>query len=299
MRVLLTGGTGYVGSRLREYLIKDGHEVRLFVRPASKNKVKSLEKKGALDIVYGDIYQTNAVLHACDGVDAVVHLVGIIREVPAKGITFEELHRVATSNVVDAAKRTGVQRIVHMSALGAADDAESDYHRTKRAAERIIEGSGIKWTIFRPSWIFSPGDELSRTIVSLVNRRVLPLIGGGRSLMQPVALDDVCSCMARSLAMPETQGKIYELGGPDRLAFKEIVATAASQLGKKPKEVVVPTWAIRPFVWALQRFESFPLTLDQLKMLSKDNVCEIDPFVKTFQIEPKSFRTAIPALFAG
>jgi NADH dehydrogenase len=186
-----------------------------------------------------------------------------------------------------------------MSALGAADDAESTYHRTKRAAERIVEESGIKWTIFRPSWIFSPGDELTRTIVSLVHRRVLPLIGGGRSQMQPVALDDVCSCMAKSLAMPETQGKIYELGGPDRLAFKEIVATAASQLGKNPKEVVVPAWAIRPFVWALQRFESFPLTLDQLKMLSKDNVCEIDPFVKTFQIEPKSFRNAIPALFGG
>ncbi|UCH83977.1 MAG: complex I NDUFA9 subunit family protein [Candidatus Latescibacterota bacterium] len=297
MRVLLTGGTGYVGSRLRDFLRDEGHEVRLFVRPSSKDKVKSLEKKGEFDIVYGDIYQTNAVLHACDGVDAVVHLIGIIREFPARGITFEELHRVATSNVVDACRRHGVGRIIHMSALGASDDAESDYHRTKRAAERIVEASGMKWTIFRPSWIFSPGDELSRTIVALVNKPVLPLIGGGRSQMQPVALDDVCSCMARSLGMPETQGKIYELGGPDRLAFKEIVATAASQLGKSPTEMAVPAWAIRPFVWLLERFESFPLTLDQIKMLSKDNVCEIDPFVKTFQIEPKSFRDAIPALF--
>jgi uncharacterized protein YbjT (DUF2867 family) len=297
MRVLLTGGTGYVGTKLREYLRDAGHEVRLFVRPSSKDKVKVLEKQGSFDIVYGDINQTNAVLHACDGVDAVVHLVGIIREFPAKGITFEELHRVATSNVVDAARRTGVGRFVHMSALGAADDAESSYHRSKRVAERIVEGSGMKWTIFRPSWIFSPGDELSRMIVSLVHRRVLPLVGGGRAQLQPVALDDVCECMSRSLGMPETQGKIYELGGPDRLAFKEIIATAATQLGKNPKEMAVPVWAMRPFVWALQRFESFPLTLDQLKMLSKDNVCEIDPFVKTFQIEPKSFRSSIPALF--
>ncbi|UCG52631.1 MAG: complex I NDUFA9 subunit family protein [Candidatus Latescibacterota bacterium] len=297
MRVLLTGGTGYVGSRLREVLRSEGHQVRLLVRKESAKKVRALESAGSHEIAYGSIFETNTCLHACDGCDAVVHLVGIIREVPSKGITFEELHRVATSNIVDAARRMGVERFVHMSALGASDDASSRYHRTKRAAEKIVEESALRWTIFRPSWVFSPGDELSRTIADLIRKPVVPLVSGGQSRLQPVALDDVCTCMARSLGLPETQGRIYELGGPDRVTFKDIVEQAASTLGGKLKTMTVPAWSVRPFVWVLQRFESFPLTLDQLQMLSEDNVCEIDPYVKTFQIEPKSFCSSIPALF--
>ena len=185
-----------------------------------------------------------------------------------------------------------------MSALGARSDAPSAYHRTKRAAEIIVENSGLRWTIFRPSWIFAPGDELSRTIKDVIDKPVIPLIGGGRAQVQPVALDDVCACMARSLGMPETQGMIYELGGPDRVTYRDVFERAASTRGRKANTMSVPVWMIRPLVCALQRFKSFPLTVDQLRMLSVDNVCEIDPYVKAFELEPKSFSNALPALFA-
>jgi NADH dehydrogenase len=299
MKVLLTGGTGHVGSALRECLRKDGHEVRLLVRRESADKVRALESEGAYDIVYGNIFDTNACLHACDGCDAVVHLIGIIREFPSRGIMFEELHRVATSNIVDAAKRLGVERFVHMSALGAGENAASAYHRTKYAAEQIVANSGLRWTVFRPSWIFAAGDEMSRTIKSAIGKPLVPLVGGGRAQMQPVALEDVCACMSRSLSLPETQGKVYELGGPDRLSLKEIMEEAASTAGRTARTMSIPTWMARPVVGVLQRFRSFPLTVDQLKMLAQDNVCEIDPFVKAFQLEPKSFRKSIQTLFGG
>ncbi len=298
MRVLLTGGTGYVGSRLREFLRDNGHTVRMLVRAQSADKMKSIEGDDSFEIVYGNIFDTNTCHHAAEGCDAVVHLVGIIREDPSSGITFEELHRVATSNIIDAATRAGVERVVHMSALGASDDAASAYHRTKRAAELIVENSGMRWTIFRPSWIFAPGDELTKMIKDVVGKPVIPLIGGGSALVQPVALDDVCTCMARSLDMPETQGMIYELGGPDRVTYKKVFEQAAAALGRKANTMSVPVWMIRPMVGALQRFKSFPLTVDQLKMLSVDNVCEIDRYVKAFELEPKSFSSAIPGLFA-
>ena len=298
MRVLLTGGTGYVGSRLREFLRDEGHQVRMLVRAENANKVKAIEGDSSFEIVYGNIFETNTCLHAADGCDAVVHLVGIIREIPSSGITFEELHRVATSNIIDAAKRMGVERVVHMSALGASDDAASAYHRSKRAAELVVENSGLRWTIFRPSWIFAPGDELSRTIKDVIDKPVIPLIDGGRAQVQPVALDDVCACMARALGMPETQAKIYELGGPDRVTYRDVFDKAATTLGRKANMMSVPAWLIRPVVGALQQFKSFPLTVDQIKMLSVDNVCEIDPYVKAFELEPKSFSSAIPELFA-
>ncbi len=297
MKVLMTGATGFVGSRLREIVRQDGHQVRLLVRKEGLEKAKNISPAGAYEILLGDPFDTNACLRACDGCDAVIHLVGIIREFPAQGITFDEVHRVVTSNVVDAAKRTGMERFIHMSALGAREESASEYHRSKRAGEKIVELSGLRWTIFRPSWIFAPGDELSATIKDVVRHPVVPLIDGGRSLVQPVALDDACACMARSLRMPETQGKIYELGGPDRMSYREIFEQAASNMGRKARTVSVPSLMIRPFVEILQRFKSFPLTVDELKMLAEDNVCDIDQFVKTFRMKPASFRQAIPAMF--
>jgi uncharacterized protein YbjT (DUF2867 family) len=297
MKILVTGGTGFVGGRLREHLRRDGHEVRLLVRKDSAHKVKGLAQPGEIELVVGDVLETNTCLRACSGCDTVVHLVGIIREVPSQGITFDEMHRVATANIVDAAKRSGVWRYVHMSALGARDRAPSEYHRTKRAAERVVENSGLQWTIFRPAWIFAPGDEMSGTIKDLVRKPVVPLIDGGRSRLQPVALEDVCFCMARSLWMPETQGRTYELGGPDRLTYREMFEQAASLACKKPRTISVPASLIRPAVAVLERFRSFPLTVDQLKMLREDNVCEIDPYVKTFSVQPASFRQALPAMF--
>lgn len=297
MKVLVTGATGYVGSRLREFLRRDGHHVRLLVRKETAAKTMAGFSSEGYEVVVGDVFETNTCLRACDGCDAVVHLVGIIREFPAEGITFDEVHRVATSNVVDAARRARVARFVHMSALGARDGAASAYHRTKRAAERIVEGSGLQWTIFRPSWIFSPGDELSRTIKDLVRKPVVPLIDGARAQVQPVALDDVCRAMAGALRMPETQGKTYELGGPDRLTYRELFEQAAASAGRRMRTVTVPAGAIRPTVALFQRCKFFPLTLDQLRMLAEDNVCDIDPQVKTFGFAPQSFREAIPQMF--
>lgn len=291
MKVLMTGGTGYVGSHLRDYVREEGHDVRLLIRRESTHKVGPAS---GFEVTEGDILNTNACLRACDGVDAVVHLVGLIREDRREGVTFDEMHRVATHNIVDAARRSGVERFVHMSALGTRADAASEYHRTKFAAEQIVQSCPMRWTIFRPSFTFARGDLLSRRIKELLSRPIVPLIDGGKSRLQPVALEDVCRCMASALAMPETQGQIYELGGPDRLTFRDLVGHAAVALNRGLKTMSVPAWAVRPAVAALQRFMSFPLTLDQLKMLVEDNVCEIDHYVKTFEIEPKSFLKALP-----
>ncbi len=293
MKILLTGGTGFVGSGIRRELRSLGHDVRMLVRPASAGKIDVRE---GVEVMVGDVLDTQACLRATTGCDAVVHLVGIRREIPQEGITYEALHTEATYAVVDAARRNGVQRIVHMSSLGTREDAPSGYHRTKAEAEKIVKESGIRWTIFRPSVIFGPGDEFHPLMADLVHRPIVPVIDGGKALIQPVAHRNVVGPMARSLTMPETQGKVFEIGGPERYAFDDILHRIARHYGVWPNTVAVSSRFAKPMVKFAQRFRSFPLTLDELHMLLEDNVCDASRFVSTFGVTLDSYEDKMPSL---
>jgi NADH dehydrogenase len=293
MKILLTGGTGFVGSGVRRELKALGHDVRLLVRPASASK---LDVREGFDVIAGDVLDTHACLRAVKDCDAVVHMVGIRRERPQEGITYEALHTEATYSVVDAARRSGVERVVLMSSLGTRKDAPSGYHRTKAESEEIVRKSGLRWTIFRPSVIFGPGDEFHPLLADLVHRPIVPVIDGGRALLQPVAHRNVVGPMARSLTMPETQGKMYEIGGPERHAFADILHKVARHYGVWPNTVSMPSRFAKPMVKFAQRFRSFPLTLDELYMLLEDNVCETAPFTSTFGVTLDSYEDKIPSL---
>lgn len=294
MKVLLTGGTGYVGRALREKLRDNGHDVRLLVRRESAHRVGPGE---GYEIVQGDVLDSHACLRAADGCAAVVHLVGIIREFPEDGTTYVAMHTEATYNVLDAARRMGIERFVHMSALGARPESRSRYHTTKFEAEEIVRNSGQRWTIFRPSVIFHPGAPFIRELVDLVHRPVVPMINGGRALLQPVSLENVTDAMARSLHMPETQGRVFEVGGPDRVRFADVTAEISKHLQVRPNTMTVSSWFMKPVVKMLQRFRSFPLTVDQLTMLVEDNICDTGAFASTFGIsELDSFTESLPSL---
>jgi NADH dehydrogenase len=294
MKILLTGGTGYVGEALREKLRLQGHDVRLLVRRESAHR---LPAGTGYDVVLGDVLDSHACMRAVDGCEAVVHLVGIIREFPNDGITYVAMHTEATFNMVDAATRMGLERFVHMSALGARADAPSRYHTTKFEAESIVKNSNQRWTVFRPSVIFSPGSEFIRQLVDLVQRPVVPIVGGGKALLQPVSLENLTDAMARSLSMPETQGCSYDVGGPDRARFIDILERIAKHYKIHPNTMKISPAFMKPVVRLMQRFESFPLTLDQLEMLLEDNVCDTDAFTSAFGIkELESFEAALPSL---
>lgn len=294
MKVLLTGGTGYVGRALRALLLERGHRVRLLVR--NKIPLKDIQDP-RIDAVNGNVLDTNACLRAVDGCGAVINLVGIIREFPKRGITFDSLHTEATANLVKAALHIGVTRFLQMSALGTRSGAVSRYHRTKFAAEEILRGSGLRWTIFRPSLIFHPGDEFTREMAGLARRRLVPFVDGGKALLQPVSRANVVGPFADALRMPETHYRVFEMGGPERIAFGELIREIASYYGIGVKPVPVPSRFLRPVVKVMQRFESFPLTADQLAMLIEDNVCDTAEFTKVFNIaELDSFRAALPSL---
>ena len=152
MQVLVTGASGFVGNEVVKDLLARGHEVKPLVRKGSEKKLKERHK---VEVVLGDCLHPEVLHQAASGCDAVIHLVGIIREFPGKGVTFERVHVQATRNVVDATKAAGARRYLHMSALGARPQPADPYHVTNFQADEYVINSGLAYTIFRPSVIFN------------------------------------------------------------------------------------------------------------------------------------------------
>jgi NADH dehydrogenase len=293
MKILITGGTGFVGTALRRAVKDDGHDVRLLVRAGSVDKV---DRREGFDVLAGDALDTHACMRAMDGVDAVVHLIGIRREHPEDGLTYEAMHTSATYAVAEAARRCGVARFIHMSSLGARADAPSRYHRTKWESEEIVRKSGMRYTIFRPSIMFGPGDEFHPLIAELVHRTIVPIIDGGKSLLQPVARHNVVGPMARSLVMPETQGREIEVGGPDRMKFIEIFWAVARHYGVWPNTMSMSSLLAKPLVKFGQKLPNFPVTYEELLLLLEDNVCDNSEFLRLFGEKLETYADKIPSL---
>lgn len=288
MKIFIAGGTGFVGGHLTAELLKRGHELILLSHAGSGTT------QPGITLCKGDVTDPTSYQQAMKGCDAAINLVGIIREFPAKGITFERLHVQATQAMVQAAQHSGVLRYLQMSALGTRVDAVSGYHRTKWRGEEIVRGSGLAWTIFRPSLIFGPKDAFVNMLAE--NLRLTPLMptmGDGIYRLQPIHGNDVARCFADALDKPETAGQTYELCGEDRLSYRELLDAIAEALGKRhPLKPALPLAVMKPLIKALQGFKLFPITSDQLQMLLEENICN-GCWRGTFQFEPIRFRDGI------
>lgn len=288
MKIFIAGGTGFVGGHLTTELLKRGHELILLSHAGSG------ATQPGITLQQGDVTDPSSYQQSMKGCDAVINLVGIIREFPGKGITFERLHVEATQSMVQAAQHSGVLRYLQMSALGTRLDAVSGYHRTKWRGEEIVRGSGLAWTIFRPSLIFGPKDAFVNMLAgNLRLAPVMPTMGDGNYRLQPIHGADVARCYADALDRPETAGQTYELCGEDRLTYRELLDAIAEALGKgHPWKPALPLSLMKPIIKALQGFSVFPITTDQLQMLLEENICD-GCWQKTFQFEPIRFRDGI------
>lgn len=291
MKVLVTGGTGFVGREVVGRLVGAGHEVRVLTRGRQGSSRSS-------DLLPGSVLRPETLAPACSGCDAVVHLVGIISEVGDQ--TFERVHVDGTRNLLRAAAAAGAGTFVHMSALGARPGAASRYHQTKWAAEELVRASGLRWTVFRPSIIHGPGDAFVNLFARLSRwSPVLPVIGSGRGLLQPIAVADVARCFAGALTLPAAAGRTYELVGRDRLSFREVLEAIGEVTGRRRPGLSIPTAIARvqaaamECVWPRLLRRAPPLNRDQILMLAEDNVGDPGPMMRDFGIDPEPFREAI------
>jgi NADH dehydrogenase len=288
--ILVVGGTGFVGSHLIQRLRKDGVPVRAVVR--SPRKAQALNDLG-VEVVPGDIADKASLEAAAAGVERIIHLVGIIQEAP--GVTFRGVHVEGTRNLIEAAKKAGVRHFFYQSALGTRPGAKSEYHKTKWEAEELVRASGIPFTILRPSLIYGPGDQFTLRLSEMLKiSPVMPVIGTGRSKIQPIYIDDVVTCIAKAVANDGFLNEIYEIGGPEQLTYEEVTGAIAGAMGIRRPMVHVPLFFIRPMARLLETvLPKPPVTTDQLIMLQEDNVCGMQDIREAFGVEPAPFREGL------
>lgn len=254
--VCVTGATGFVGRHTVRALLDEGYAVRALVR--SPEKAALLPDDERLTRVSGDLFGEGVLDELCRGAHALVHCVGIRREYPARGITFDRLHTKATRAAVDAAERAGLERFVLVSALGTRPDATTGYGKSKWASEQILRSSGLDWTILRPSIVHGADGEFVQMVKGWVLGRQSPRfflpyfqkfegVDGfpprpmfGSAQVQPVHVDDVARAACAAIGTPEAVGEVYPLVGPDTMDWPTMLRTLrdAMPMAESKKPVV-------------------------------------------------------------
>jgi uncharacterized protein YbjT (DUF2867 family) len=235
MRVLVTGGTGVIGEGSIPELIARGHQVRLFSRHAEEDA----RQWPGVEAVNGDVGEAVSVTGAAAGCDAVLHIAGIAAEDPPE-VTFAQVNVGGTREMIAEAERARAQRFIFVSSLGA-DVGESDYHRSKFEAERLVQLSGLDWTIVRPGNVYGPGDEVISTILKMVRTLpAVPVIDDGSQEFQPIWHEDLARILSAVLERGDLAGRILEAAGPDVTTMNDLLERFGEITGREPARVPLP-----------------------------------------------------------
>ncbi len=282
MTVLVTGATGFIGPRVVHALRARETPVRALVRDPSRG---SRLVAWGVELVRGDVTDAVSLRAACEGIDAVVHLVSIIRGSRAD---FERVMAQGTRDLVATAREAGVRRLVLASALGLNERTKDavPYYAAKWEMERVVRESGLEHVIFRPSFVFGRDGGVLPTFVRLARYApVTPIVGPGTQRLQPIWVEDLAEHYVQAVFLPAAAGRTFELGGPDAPTWNEFWERLKRVLGVRRPSVHVP-FAVMRFQAALtERLPGAPVTRDQLRMLALgDNVVTDPSAIETFGI---------------
>lgn len=293
MKILVTGASGFVGTRICERLAADGQQVTGLSRSSTARLPPGVSS------VQGDVISGAGLAAALTGMDAVIHLVGIIRE--RGDATFERVHVQGTRNVVAAAEAAGVSRFVHMSALGVGSGSGSEYHTSKAQGEEMARTSDLEWTIMRPSLIFGVGDDFfAGTLRQLVTLPpLIPVVGTGEYLFRPVWLGDVATAFTRALERTETVRQTFELVGPREYTLRELLLLVRDTLQLRKPLVNVPLPLMRLGVSLFRLLPNPPITRNQFLMLLAGNTGDPAPAAAAFGLELTDLSARLPEILAA
>ncbi|MGV6858439.1 MAG: NAD(P)H-binding protein [bacterium] len=297
MRVAIIGGTGFVGHYITEQLLAADMQPVLLVRPGSENKIY---KPDQVEVVSGDIDGHAAVKKLMHKADAAIYLIGILREFPGKGITFEKQQFEGAKTAIDTAAAEGVHRFLLMSANGAKAGGTA-YQDTKYRAEEHLKTTSMEWTIFRPSVLFGDPHGRMEFATQLTDELIKPpipaplffdgmnVMSAGHFEMAPTDVKDVAQAFVKALQSDAAIGKTLPLCGPENVSWKRILQILAQTVGNKKLMVPAPAWGIKSAATFLDRYAFFPISRDQVTMLLEGNTCEGDNGYRVLDIEPTAF----------
>jgi NADH dehydrogenase len=292
-RVLVAGGTGFVGGHVVARLVAAGHDVVVPTR--LRQRVRHLLPLPTVQVVEIDPYDPQALARLARDVTVAINLVGVLHERGRD--TFERVHVEFPRTLAGMCRQAGISRILHMSAQGAATDAPSRYLRSKAEGEAVIADSGLAFTIFRPSVIFGRQDTFLNLFARLARAfPVLPL-AAAQARFQPVFVGDVAACFAQAAVDDATIGKRYALCGPKVYTLEALVRYVAETSGH-PRPVVALPPALAELQARVMEWLPGPLiTRDNLASMQRDNVCDA-PFPPEFGIQPAALEAIAPEYLA-
>ena len=293
--VVVFGGAGFLGRRLVHRLTAEGMTVRVAVRHPDPARIE-LRPIGfdRVTVVPADVREQASVAAAIAGANAVVNTVSAYVE--KGGVTFEAVHVQGGQTVAREAVAAGVARLVQVSGIGADADSRSPYIRARGRGEQVVRQTFPEATIVRPGAMFGPGDALFGTLAELARLLpILPLIGGGRTRLQPVFVEDVAEAVASILTDPGTVGQTYELGGPAVYTLGDLVRFTLRVTGKRRLLMSLPFRLAEIQARLFELLPNPPLTTGQVDLLEADNVASGTlPGLRELNIQPKTVEEVVP-----
>ena len=291
--VLVTGANGFVGSHAIPALLDAGHRVIALVRSDRAGELISRrlpeDRRSGVAIRQGDVTRPETLAAALVGADAVLHLVAIARDWDG-GQSLRLVNTEGTRNVVAAMRAAGVDRLVHMGALGVVDEPDLHYASSKAKAMAIVRESGLRWTILAPSLLFGPRDGFFNILAGLVRMSpgVVPITGRGDARFQPLAIEDLARACAIALDDDRYVRRELLLGGPRIWTYREIMSEVLRGMGKRRLLLPMPVAVLRLVAGSAETVRlPFPVATDQLRQLRLDNVGQLDAVQAGFGFDPR------------
>lgn len=288
MKVLVTGGTGFIGQHLCTELHERGHDVTAMSRSPESDAVPD-----GVELAQGDVTDRDSLDEAFEGQDTVVHLVALSPLYQPDGgeEAHYEIHLGGTENVLDAAEDHGVDRFVHMSAVGADPNGDTAYISAKGQAEGVVRGADLDWVIFRPSIVFGDGGEFIGFTRTLTTPYVTGLPGGGEGMeFQPIWVEDLVPILADAVEGDDQTDQVYEIAGPQQLSLADVTELVYRSEGKPVTILPVPMALARAGLTAADPLPFVPFGTDQYRSLSLSLTIE-DNDVDAFGVDEDELTT--------
>jgi uncharacterized protein YbjT (DUF2867 family) len=291
--ILITGATGYIGRHLVARLVAQGERPRCLVR--EMNRAKRILPTDKVELVQGATTSPASLDAAVQGVDTIVHAAFLTADrKQSTGNEYEKTNVQGTTHLIQAAKKAGVKRVVEIGGLGTRPDKPGSYMQGRYLAEKMLKESGLDWTIIQPSVLFGKNAPFIKGLVDLIRTSpVVPLIGGGKIMFQPIYVEDVVTVIIKVLEDPvSTANKTYTIGGPAYYSFTQIIDALLQATHKQRIKVPAPTSLVGVGAAVMEAvLPKPPLTKAAMALFTFDNTTDLLSVERDFGFTPLSFTT--------
>ena len=291
--ILVTGGAGTLGKEVCRQLAEKNLEFKCLVRKTSKTE--ALEKIGA-SLVYGDVRDRDSLEKVMPGVSCIIsaHSLGMQK----KGITYWDVDYQGNINLIDLLKRNSGTKFVYVSALGVSLESRFQLYKVKQLVTNALEVSGLDYTVFKPSGFFS---DFTQAAGFIKKRGLMPAMGSGDNRVQGIHMGDLAICMIDSLENEKASNRIFLIGGPEALSYRQIAGTYEKLLGRKVRIIPIPAWFQKCMGWTVDVLTNYRYDIQGFvdAFTSGDSVCDNTPLLETFDVQLRTFEEYLSDFLAS